>query len=72
MQIRIDSSRLVVSKMLHALHVVLFKMLKNLFRLLLSVLLVLLLRLNGLLNAFRLSNEQDLGIGIVEVGGLGG
>lgn len=72
MQIRIDSSRLVVSKVLHALHVILFEMLKNLFRLLLSVLLVLFLRLNGLLNAFRLSNEQDLGIGIVEVGGLGG
>jgi len=72
MQIRIDSSRLIISKVLHSLHVILFEVLENLFRLLLSVLLVLLLRLDGLLNTFRLSNEQDLGIGIVKVGGLGG
>jgi uncharacterized membrane protein (DUF441 family) len=63
---------LIISKVLHSLHVILFEVLKNLFRLLLSVLLVLLLRLNGLLNTFRLSNEQDLGIGVVEVGGLRG
>lgn len=72
MQILIDSSRLIISKVLHSLHVILFEVLENFFRLLLSVLLVLLLRLDGLLNTFRLSNEQDLGVGIVKVGGFGG
>jgi hypothetical protein len=50
-QIRIDSSRLIFSKVLHALHIVILQMLKHRLGIFFSTLLILLLRLNGIFNA---------------------
>lgn len=51
MQIGINSSRLIFSEVLHALHIVVLKMLKDRLGVFLSTLLVLLLRLNGIFNS---------------------
>jgi hypothetical protein len=50
-QIRINGSRLIFSKVLHALHIVILQMLKDRLGIFFSTLLVLLLRLNSVFNA---------------------
>jgi hypothetical protein len=71
-EIRKDRSRLVSRKMAHALQILLFQMLKDLFGFLFALLLILLGRFQSRIGTTRFSDEENLGIDIVEMGRLAG
>lgn len=70
LQIRKNTSRVVVVKILHPLRVLFFQLLQLLGGFVLSFLLVFLLLFQGFSNARRLTNEQELRVHVVEMTGL--